>query len=160
MAARSVHPTRGGVRVLRRLSEVAHQRSRAVEAVLTAAQAAFNLVRLLFLALLFSPVALTASLALQRNICRPMWLAVFRRVLLSPGISPACSAVGHPLTSALHYVGAPRTVPAAHDPPPGSPGSQAQPVRLHLAPVILLGCQAESAAGTPPVATKRQMQNQ
>ncbi len=106
MAARSFHPTRGGVRALRRLSEAAHQRSRAVEAVLATAQAASNLVRLLFLALLFSPVALTASLALQRNICRPMWLAVFRRVLLSPGASPASSAARHSLASSLRYVGA------------------------------------------------------
>lgn len=61
-----------------RLTAVEVKRSAAVQAFQTAVQAVSNLLRLLFLTMLFSPVALTASLALQHHVCRPLWLFVFR----------------------------------------------------------------------------------
>jgi hypothetical protein len=49
-----------------------------VQAVLTAAHALGSLVRLTVLALLFAPLLLTAHLALQFNVGRPLWLRLLR----------------------------------------------------------------------------------
>ena len=61
-----------------RFSEPKANHGTVVQAVLTAAHALGNLIRLTVLGLLFAPVVLTAHLALQWNIGRPMWLRLLR----------------------------------------------------------------------------------
>lgn len=61
-----------------RLSEPEVHHSTVVQALLTAAHAVGSLVRLTVLTILFAPVLATAHLALQFNICRPLWLRLLR----------------------------------------------------------------------------------